>query len=224
VNNRSRETRVIHHPGEGLFNDLRLELDALLYSHESQTGLLVQILAQSLRRADVDPASYRSASQVHDVGKFCISHQIMRKKAALTADEIGEIRKHPEYGAQFLMRAGYANDSLSVQAALTHHERYDGTGYPHGLVGTKIPLIGRLVTLADTYDALRSPRPYKEPVSHQKAMSIIADGDGRTLPSHFDPELLAVMLANENIVCTTWESMDVLNANAVIPTRIAKAV
>jgi putative two-component system response regulator len=215
---------MFQHPGDGLFNDLRLELDALLYSHESQIGLLVQVLVQSSGRSNADSATYRSAAQLHDVGKFCVPHAVLQKKSALTADELLEIRRHPEYGAHFLTRGGYEKDSLTVQAALSHHEKYDGSGYPHGLAGTEIPLIGRFVALADTYDALRSPRPYKERVSHRRAMSIIANGDERTLPSHFDPELLAVMLANENVIGATWESMDVLNANAVMPTRIAKAV
>jgi len=76
------------------------------------------------------------------------------------------------------------------EIALSHHERWDGTGYPQGLRGEQIPLPARIMQLADVYDALRSPRPYKPPFSHEKSLEIILKGDGRTHPGHFDPAVL----------------------------------
>jgi putative two-component system response regulator len=79
---------------------------------------------------------------------------------------------------------------IAIEIAESHHERFDGTGYPNGLTGEEIPLSARIVSVADVYDALRSARPYKRAFSHEETMEIILHGDGRTEPTHFDPKVL----------------------------------
>jgi putative two-component system response regulator len=130
------------------------------------------------------------ASPMHDIGKIGIPDHILLKKSVHTPDEFAVMKTHCVLGAGIL--AGCDSHYLKVgsEIALSHHERWDGSGYPDGLAGEDIPLVARIMGVCDVYDALRAKRPYKPAFDHAKTMGIIVDGDGRTLPEHFDPAVL----------------------------------
>ena len=136
------------------------------------------------------------ASPMHDIGKVAIPDAILLKKGPLDDAEWEVMKTHAEIGAKILSGSHSPFLEMAVEIAQCHHERWDGSGYPNKLSGQDIPLTARIMNIADQYDALRSIRPYKPAFDHQKTMSIILKGDGRTLPQHFDPDLLK---AFENI-------------------------
>lgn len=141
-------------------------------------------------------------SPLHDVGKVSVPDAVLKKQGGLTSEEFEQMKAHSVDGGELLRQiasflpGNQGQLNIAIDIAECHHERYDGTGYPHGLAGDEIPLSARIVSIADVYDALRSPRPYKPGFTHQQAMEIILEGDGRTHPDHFDP---VVLKAFENV-------------------------
>jgi putative two-component system response regulator len=129
--------------------------------------------------------------QLHDIGKIAISDSILKKPGKLTPEEFEEMKRHVLFGVGFIEKLEDGEeDVLFLQYAKTliafHHEKWDGSGYPHGLAGKDIPLLGRMMAIADVYDALTSERPYKKAFSHEEAAGIIVEGKG----THFDPQLV----------------------------------
>jgi len=142
---------------------------------------------------------YKSAP-LHDIGKVGIPDSILLKPGRLTDEEFEIMKKHAQYGKETLERAEKQfaeGDSFLCYAreiAYSHHEKWDGSGYPQGLVGSDIPLSGRLMAVADVYDALISKRVYKDAFSHEKSKGIILNGVGK----HFDPDVIDAFLAIED--------------------------
>jgi len=141
---------------------------------------------------------YRCAP-LHDIGKVAVRDVILLKPGTLTPAEFEEMKQHVVYGSKALEvaeeRLGTSSFlALARELILSHHERWDGEGYPYGLHGEQIPLPGRLMAVADVYDALISRRVYKPAFSHHRAAEIIRDGRG----GHFDPAIVDAFLAVES--------------------------
>ncbi len=150
--------------------------------------------AAALTPSDID-LLFKSAP-LHDIGKIGIADHILLKPGKLTPEEFEEMKRHSIIGWRALNRTEQLLGSNSFlryasEIALTHHEKWDGSGYPDKLIGTAIPLSGRLMAVADVYDALRSHRPYKNPYPHFEAAAMIIDGRGH----HFDPDIVDVFIA-----------------------------
>ncbi len=160
--------------------------------------LLAEQLIKSRKYRDYLDASrinllFKSAP-LHDIGKVGIADSILLKPGKLTDEEFDEMKKHTTYGRDAIVKSeqalGEENSTtfltLAREIAYTHHEKWNGQGYPEGISGEDIPLSGRLMAIADVYDALISKRVYKAAFPHEKAVAIIIDGRGE----HFDPELV----------------------------------
>ncbi|HEY6871534.1 MAG TPA: HD domain-containing phosphohydrolase [Geobacteraceae bacterium] len=152
-----------------------------------------------------DTISY--SAQMHDVGKIKIPTTILLKPGELTVEEMELMKQHPAYGEKIL--GDSPRLKIAREVAIAHHENWDGSGYPYGLKGEEIPLPGRIAKIADVYDALRSRRSYKGPLSHGEAVRIFREGDARIDPrGHFDPVLLATFFKIEQMFEKIYESLD----------------
>ncbi len=157
-------------------------------NHIMRVGEYCAIIAKELDLSEKFVKSIRIQATLHDVGKIHVHPDILRKPGALTTREFEEMKNHTISGAKIL--GDHVRLTLAKKLALSHHERWDGSGYPYGLKEERIPLAGRIMNIADQYDALRNERVYKPTFDHQKTYRIITEGDGRTLPRHFDPQVL----------------------------------
>jgi len=150
------------------------------------------ILAEGLGLSPDEVEVLRYASPMHDIGKLGVPDAILMKPGKLTPQEFKEIQKHTLYGAKILENAKAGLLQASEVIAITHHEKWDGTGYPKGLKGEQIPLTGRIVALADVFDALTSKRCYKPAFSLEQSLDIVKEGAG----THFDPKVVQSFMGN----------------------------
>lgn len=175
--------------------------------HIERTRTFCRRLAEKLREnsryagsiTDAYIENIYHAAPLHDIGKVGIPDHILLKPGKLTPDEFTIMKTHTEIGARTLqrVRARYPQNAfvnIGIALARSHHEKWDGSGYPDGLAGEDIPLCARIMALADVYDALRSKRPYKEAFLHQKSCEIIRESAG----THFDPAVVDAFFSVES--------------------------
>lgn len=171
--------------------------DDLTGHHIKRVSLFTTILAEKMELGQAYTEQLMIAAQMHDVGKIYIDDAILLKPGKLTLEEFNEMKKHTLYGQMIIGESSYL--TLASEIARSHHEKYDGSGYPDGKMGDGIPLGARIVSLADIYDALRSARSYKPLFTHEQAYDIIVTGDGRVEPKHFDPKVLQAFIETHEI-------------------------
>jgi len=159
--------------------------------HVRRISHYCKVLAQAMNMpADFHDAIFH-ASPMHDIGKIGIADHVLQKPGGFTPEEWTIMRTHCTLGASILGSGTSPYTRMGAAIAQNHHERWDGSGYPNGLKGEAIPLAARIMQICDVYDALRSKRPYKQPIDHARSVEIITKGDGRVEPGHFDPAVLA---------------------------------
>jgi len=185
------------------FSELIESRDGVTGYHIDRTQEYLQVLLEAMREHPLyctylmacNSMLILQCAQLHDVGKIAISDNILQKPGRLTEDERDKMKQHVMFGERIIdniMRHTKERVFLEQAKVLvsTHHERWDGSGYPNGLKGREIPLLGRMMALVDVYDALISDRPYKKACEHDAVVKIITDARG----AQFDPDLVDVFL------------------------------
>lgn len=158
--------------------------------HIARVGAMAGKLALAMGLPHEETEMIRVAAPLHDVGKIGVADSVLLKPGPLTAEEFEGIRAHSIIGAGILSGSRAPVVALASQIALTHHERWDGEGYPQGLRGTQIPIAGRIVAITDVYDALTHARRYKDAWSPERALEEIAKQSAR----QFDPDIVTTFL------------------------------
>ncbi|MCD6574384.1 response regulator [Candidatus Aerophobetes bacterium] len=162
--------------------------DSYTAEHSRRTSQLLAILGKRIGIPEHKLTVYKRAAELHDIGKIGIEEKILRKKGALTSYEFEKIKQHPVIGYQILRPTTFLQEGLDI--VLYHHESYDGSGYPEGLKGKKIPFPARLFTIIDAYDAMTTERCYKGKLSCREAIEEIINAKGK----QFDPELVDLVI------------------------------
>jgi putative two-component system response regulator len=198
----------LHNATIGVLANLVESRDKITGKHIERTQGYLKILIDGLIRKGVytdeifdwDMSLVLPSAQLHDVGKIVISDVILNKTERLTDEEFDKIKAHSSEGERIINEIidKTEQDDFLIYArrfAGSHHEKWNGTGYPRGLVGEAIPLEGRIMAIADVYDALVSERPYKKAFTHDEAVNIIKNDSG----THFDPKLVDIFLETEKM-------------------------
>lgn len=195
--------RLYHERNEALREVARAHHEALLRLslaadfRDDDTGVHIArigLLAAELARLLGEPQSFadmlRRAAPMHDIGKIGVPDEVLKKPGSYTPEERLVMNRHPEIGAQILGRSRIPLFQLAAEVALTHHERWDGRGYPKGLAGEAIPMSGRIVAVVDFFDALTMDRCYRKAFADDVALGMLQEQSGRA----FDPRMVRCFL------------------------------
>jgi putative two-component system response regulator len=159
-----------------------------------RVGRLARLLAQELGWSDPDAEALEVAARLHDIGKISVADDIVAARRALTADEVQAMRGHCQAGAEVLLQTGLENARLAADVAAFHHEAWDGSGYPHGIGGTAIPLAARIVAIADAFAAMTSDRPHQPRLGVDDALAQLRAAAGRLHDPVLVPRFVELVL------------------------------
>ncbi|MFQ5952978.1 MAG: HD-GYP domain-containing protein [Candidatus Omnitrophota bacterium] len=176
--------------------------DVLTGTHLVRIADYSRIIAEGLGLPKDEIELIRYASPMHDIGKIILPDSILKKKGKLTPSEWKLVRKHPAVGGEIFKNATTPLLQICGIIASTHHERFDGKGYPRGLKGKRIPLYGRIVSLADYFDALTSDRSYKKAYAFDRSITMVLEEAG----GHFDPAVVMAFMRNKDRVKEVWKA------------------
>ncbi len=184
--------------------DLR---DRSTADHTKRVTQLTVDLARSVGIQGDELRAIRWGATLHDIGKMGVPDEILRKAGPLTDEEWAQMRRHPELALAFLVGVAHLSDAVDIPYC--HHEKWDGSGYPRGLVGAEIPQSARLFAIVDVYDAVTSERPYRGPMTNAEALELIESGRG----GHFEPAVVDAFLA----LAADWAPDQSLHARTGTP-------
>ena len=157
-------------------------------NHISRVGIYCAVIAEKLKMPRKFVNTIRLQASLHDVGKIHVHPDILKKPGKFTDEEFAIMKMHTTWGAKII--GDYPRFDIGASIALNHHERWDGSGYPNRLKGEQIPIEARIINIANQYDVLRNVRVYKPSYDHNTTYRIITEGDDKTMPHHFDPQVL----------------------------------
>jgi putative nucleotidyltransferase with HDIG domain len=156
--------------------------------HCQRVGELCQKIGRAIGLTELEVSKLKAIGVLHDIGKIVIEENVLNKKEKLSEQEWKQIKRHPDVGYR-IIRSYFDMEELA-EAILSHHERWDGKGYPRGLKGQAIPVTARIITLADSYDAMINERPYRKALTKQAALEEIQ----KNLGQQFDPEIARIFI------------------------------
>ena len=165
-----------------------VERNAKAGTHSNRVSQLCKFLGMAMELSEIEIYKLEISGLFHDIGKLAIQEQILNKSGPLTTQEWNEIMKHPEVGYWILSTSLEMSDIAKY--VLYHHERYDGSGYPKGLREEEIPLLSRIISVVDSYDAMTNQRSYKETLDHDTAINELISNKGK----QFDPDIVDIFI------------------------------